>query len=229
MDQEIDNIMLNLLQMKKYNNTIKKVIISVIGLVGFAIIAALQMSLNVGINPWDGLGFSLAQILKLKVGNMAIYQATFLITLQFILLRNKFTMRHFMQFFVGLLLGKIINLFYYDIFDFSINLDYYFRLILFSMSLIFSTFFLALIQLVNTINLPLEGTTQVISSKTDISFGRLRFFIDIICVILIIALVFFFKIPTQIREGTIISALLFVPLLGFFMNRFSNFFECRIL
>lgn len=206
-------------------NTLKNFIVSLLGLVGFGIIAALQMSLNVGINPWDGLGLSLAQILKVKVGNMAIYQASFLIFLQFILLKRKFTIKHFMQFFVGLLVGKIINLFYYDIFSFSMNLTYYTRLILYGISIVIASFFLGLIQLTNIINLPLEGTTQIVAPKINISFAKLRFLIDIICVIFILVLVLLFKIPSPIREGTIISALLFGPSLGFFLKHLSKLFE----
>ena len=203
----------------------KKWLMAFAGIFGMAVMIAFQMSLNIGVGPWDGLSLTLARMTNIKVGDMTLYLAIISILVQLVVLRSNFKLKHFMQLFVGIFMGEIINLFYYFIFS-NIRLNVYpISLLLFIMSVVLFAFFVSLVQVADAINLPLEGMTQVLAEKFEIRYSSFRFGIDIVSLVLILVLVFAANVPNTIREGTIISAVLFGPALGKIIPWMENKFN----
>lgn len=192
----------------------KKWIVSLIGVIGMAIMIAFQMSLDIGLSPWDGLSLTVARLFNIKVGDMTLYLGVVAVLVQFLLLGKKFRWTHMFQLVVAIFMGQVINIFYYYLFsNLKIN-TYVVSLLLFVLSVIVFAFFVSLVQVADTINLPLEGMSQVLASKFKVKYSELRFGIDVVSLILIVVLVYVYSLPNTIREGTIISGLLFGPALG---------------
>ena len=226
MDHEVDSFTLKSLK----DNTIKtplqqkkEYFFFSIGVIGMATIAAFQMSLNWGLNPWDGVGRSLSYIFSVRVGTIVSLQAIGLAILQLIILNKNYRMKHFMQFLIGLFVGNVINFVFYNFFEVLDFNNYYITGILFVVSLFLSALFISLIQISKVSNLPLEGLLTTVSEKTNLSFTFLRFLFDIVSVIVVLILTIVFKIPLTIREGTIASALLFTPFLSINMKIFKSY------
>lgn len=193
---------------------IKKWIVSLIGVIGMAIMIAFQMSLDIGLSPWDGLSLTVARLFNIKVGDMTLYLGLVAVLVQLLLLGRKFKWTHMFQLAVAIFMGQVINIFYYYLFS-SLKINSYFvGLLLFILSVIVFAFFVSLVQVADTINLPLEGMSQVLAAKFHVKYSQLRFGIDVISLLLIVILVSVYSLPNTIREGTIISGLLFGPALG---------------
>jgi len=71
----------------------------------------------------------------------------------------------------------------------------------------------------------LEGFCSAIHVKTGIPFAKFRQWVDFFCVGLVVILTLVFPIEWSLREGTIISMILFGPLLGIFMPRIEKLYE----
>lgn len=209
--------------MKKF--TLKQVIYFTVAITLLSASAAFQMKLNIGMGPWDGFGKSIADASGIKVGNAAIMMSLTCVVLQLVILRKDFKITHILSLVVGFINGKIINIFYYGIFDKMVLESYIFKLTLFMFSILLVAFFVGMIQTADFINLPLEGLCEAISSKGLSKFSTIRQFVDIISILSIIVITIIWKVPLTLREGTIISMILFGPLLGFFIPYQQKFVE----
>lgn len=193
-----------------------------IGLIGIAFIAALQMKLNIGIGPWDGFGRSISYVTGLKVGDISMLQSSSCLLITFLLLKKNFKVKHLLTLFVGLLLGIFINFFFYVFFA-NLNIESYFiKLVLFVLSIVASAYFVSIVQTSQFVSLPLEDLCQNLADKYNKTFAYMRQAADILCVAGIIIFTLIFKIPLTLREGTIISMIIFAPFTGVFMPRLTN-------
>ncbi len=209
--------------MKKF--TLKQVIYFTVAITLLSASAAFQMKLNIGMGPWDGFGKSIADASGIKVGNAAIMMSLTCVILQLLILRKEFSITNVLSLAVGFINGKIINLFYYGVFE-NMNIEsYLIKLILFMFSILLIAFFVSMIQTANFINLPLEGLCEAIASKGISKFSTIRQLIDILSIVSIIIITIVWKVPLTLREGTIISMILFGPLLGFFIPYQEKFVE----
>ena len=63
------------------------------------------------------------------------------------------------------------------------------------------------------IGFPLESFCLVISQKYDLQFSRLRQILDILCIMLVLIFFILYSTTMEIREGTLISMILFGPVI----------------
>lgn len=202
--------------------TIRQILYFIIGIVGLTFVAAFQMKVNIGVSPWDGLGRSISYMTGLRIGTVSIVQSTSCVTIQLLLLRKQFGISNILQLIVGLSMGTLINFWYYTFFA-SLTIDSYFvALVLFTLSVIGSAVFVSILQTAEVVNLPLEGLCQVISDKTKIGFSKIRQYADVISVALILLITFIGQVPISLREGTIISMILFGPAMGVIIPYLEN-------
>ena len=193
-----------------------------IGLIGIAFIAALQMKLNIRIGPWDGFGRSISYVTGLKVGDISMLQSSVCIVITFSILKKHFKIKHLLTLVVGLLLGTLINFFFYVFFE-NLNIEsYIIKLVLFVLSIVASAYFVSIVQTAQFVSLPLEDLCQNLADKYNKTFALMRQAVDIFCVAGIIIVTLVFKVPLTLREGTIISMIIFAPFTGVFMPRLTN-------
>lgn len=205
--------------------TLRKYFALVIILLLAAVGISLQMTAAVGIAPFDALNQTLSFVSDIRVGDVVTLVNVGFVIAQVLLLRKDTTWRIFLQFFVGLLLGQFVNLFYYSLFDGLVLENYVLRMIVFIIGCLWVPIFIGSVMVLDLVTMPIENFAMVLSTKTNFSFGQVRQAVDVICVIIAITLTFMFSVPLTIREGTIISALTFGPLLSFYMPKIEGLFR----
>lgn len=207
------------------NYSIKQVLYFSVAIIFLSASAAFQMQLNIGMGSWDGLGKSISSVSGLKVGNAAILMSLTCVLIQLVLLRKEFKITHILSLLVGFINGKIINLFYYGIFDGMVIESYLLKLVLFIISILLIAFFVSMIQTADLINLPLEGLCETLADKGFGKFATIRQIVDVLAILSIIIITLVWSVPITLREGTIISMLVFGPLIGLYIPIQESFIK----
>jgi len=192
-------------------------ILTILFCIGNSLTGALSLKANVGVGAFDALFNTIAIVCNIKVGTMLILLCSFCLLLSVILLGKKTKITILRQMVLPLLGGYIVNFFYYQVLDFEIT-TYWLRLLTFVGSNIVSSFMVAGLMHCDLFFYPLEGLCNVLAEKTTKDFKFWRQLSDIICIVISVSLSLIFNIGFSIREGTLISALIFGPLVSIFMK-----------
>lgn len=175
--------------------------------------ASMSLKAGVGVGAWDAFSQSASLVLGMKVGTFAMMLNTSCVIGQLILLGKAFKPQRFLQVFVAVLLGVVVNFMLYNVFA-QITIDNYFlNLGLFLVSMLVLVFGVANIMVIDFITLPLESLCLVVSDKTKKNFGAVRQAVDVISIVIALSLAFAFGDMITVREGTVIGMLIFGPLL----------------
>lgn len=168
---------------------------------------------------WDALSVNISQLTGLKVANFSMIMNVSCVFLQFMLLTKEFQASKLLQIPFAVLFGTLVNFFYYNVLVFDVH-SYALRFILCVISVVGVAFFLGFLTSLNLANISVETTCNIISGKYAVDYAFLRVGIDVICIVLSVALSFFFGLSFTIREGTVIAMLLLGPLEKQFMKLF---------
>lgn len=204
---------------------LRKYFVLIIVLLLAAMGISLQMKAIIGVAPFDALNQTISFVTGIRVGDVVTFVQVGFVIAQILLLRKDTNWRIFLQVFVGLLLGQFVNLFYYFIFDGLVLENYAIRMVVFILGCLWVPIFIGSVMVLDLVTMPVENFAMVLSNKTDFTFGQVRQAVDIVCVIIALTLTFVFSKPLTIREGTIISALTFGPLLSFYMPKVERQFR----
>jgi len=195
----------------------KKTILSILfislNIVITGIGASLGIKAAVGVGAWDALAQSVSTVIGMKIGTFSMLLNISCVVLQLVMLGKRFKPLYFLQVFVAILLGYVVNFMYYTIYA-NITIDnYWINLVLFILSIFIIVFGVANIMAMNFISFPLEGACIVIADRFKLNFGHVRQGADILSVIIALSVALIFNDTITVREGTIIGTLLFGPLL----------------
>lgn len=196
---------------------IKKLLVTSIFVIIHAIGVALTLRAGVGVSSYDAFSQTLSNVFSIKVGTMGIIVNILFVSLQLILLR-KIKPLAFIQIVMALILGYVINFFYYDILVFELS-TYFTRMAIFLIANVIIGFGVAGIMATGLLVYPSEGFSFELCKKYDLDFTKVRFILDVIMVVISISLTLIFKTELSLREGTIISVLTYTPLLVFFQKK----------
>lgn len=175
--------------------------------------ASLSIKAAVGVGPWDALSLSISTVIGMKIGTFSMILNISCVLIQLLMLGKRFKPIAFLQVFIAILLGYVVNFMYYTIYP-NIKIDAYFvNLILFVFSIVIIVIGVANIMAMNFISFPLEGACLVISDRYKLSFGKVRQGVDILSIIIALVVSFSFQNAITVREGTVIGMLMFGPLL----------------
>lgn len=175
--------------------------------------ASLSIKAAVGVGPWDALSLSISTVIGMKIGTFSMILNISCVLIQLLMLGKRFKPIAFLQVFIAILLGYVVNFMYYTIYP-NIIIDAYFvNLILFVFSIVIIVIGVANIMAMNFISFPLEGACLVISDRYKLSFGKVRQGVDILSIIIALVVSFSFQNAITVREGTVIGMLMFGPLL----------------
>lgn len=186
--------------------------------------AALTLKVAIGVGPWDSLAQSTSYLFGIKIGTMGMILNCSCVLGQWILLRKNFNIRHLLQVPLSILIGFVINFFFYDVLGLITIDSYIMKLMVFVISIIVLAFALACMLVLDFVTFPLEGFCMALAKKTKWNFTIIRQSSDIISILLVVLLSFGLSLPLTLREGTIICMLLFAPLIGYFMGRVQPIF-----
>jgi len=206
-------------------STIKKFFMLVIVIFLAAMGISLQLTAAIGVAPFDALNQSFAYVLDMRVGDIVtIVNIVFVIT-QILILKKDTTWKILLQVVIGALLGQFVNFFMYGVFSQLVIENYIWRLLLFVFGAFWVPIFIGSVMVIDLVTMPVENLAMVLSNEIKYSFGQIRQLMDILFVVIALALTFIFSEPFTIREGTIISAFTFGPLLSFYMPKVETLFK----
>lgn len=207
--------------MKQFKRIFLMLILIVI--VGFG--GSLTLKAAVGVGGYDALVQSLSFLSGIKVGTVGVILNSSCVLGQLVLLRKQFKLEHLLQLPFSLLLGIIINFFYYNVFVYIVTDLYVVNLLLLIIGFVIASAGVGAIMALDVVTFALEGFCLALANKANWKFPVVRQWADILSIILSILLTILFSLSLTVREGTLIGMLIFAPLMGFFMNKALSIFK----
>ena len=168
---------------------------------------------NIGVSPYEALALTFNYMSHIKVGSLTLFVNACMILFQ-IIFTKQFKIKYVLQFFMSLFFGMIVNTIVYQVLG-GISLQYYQSLIMEIIGLCISASGCGLLVALNVCVFPCEGFALTFSNTFKVDFQKTRQVIDIILVISCISLSLIFQCGFALREGTIIAACIFSPIMGF--------------
>ena len=206
-------------------STIRKFIILIVALLLAAFGIGLQIQAAIGLAPFDAFNQAVAYAIDIRVGDVVSIAQLIFVGAQVLILKKETTWKLLLQVFVGALLGQAINLVLYTVLGGLVVGGYYMRLVLLIIGSLWAPFFIGAIMVLDLVTMPVESFAMVVSKKTNKLFGQVRQYIDIVFLILAVVITLITNEPFTIREGTIVSALTFGPLLNIYMPIIEKYFK----
>ena len=168
---------------------------------------------NIGVSPYEALALTFNYMSHIKVGSLTLFVNACMILFQ-VILSKQFKVKYVLQFLMSLCFGMIVNTIVYQVLG-GISLQYYQSLIMEIIGLCISASGCGLLVALNVCVFPCEGFALTFSNTFKVDFQKTRQVIDIILVISCISLSLIFQCGFALREGTIIAACIFSPIMGF--------------
>lgn len=206
-------------------STIRKFIILIVVLLLAAFGIGLQIQAAIGLAPFDAFNQAVAYAIDIRVGDVVSIAQLIFVGAQVLILKKETTWKLLLQVFVGALLGQAINLVLYTVLGGLVVGGYFMRLLLLIIGSLWAPFFIGAIMVLDLVTMPVESFAMVVSKKTNKLFGQVRQYVDIVFLILAIVITLITNEPFTIREGTIVSALTFGPLLNIYMPIIEKYFK----
>ena len=193
---------------KKIASTILGILL-VYGSVAFAIKA------GIGVLPVDAAITSIAMLIGMKVGTFSmLFHGSFFLG-QIAIEKKNFRRTELLQLLYITLGGSVLNFFLYTVLR-NVTFSFYpLRLIVCVLSFVVSAFGCTLVLETHLMRTPMEGCIQLLAERMGTTMGKLRQKIDIVLVLVSVAITLIFGVEWTLREGTIIAALIFGPMMDF--------------
>lgn len=204
---------------------IKKSIITIVGviIVGFGVSMSLKGAIGVG--AWDAFGQTISLMTGIKVGYLSIMLNISCVVAQILILRKEFKIIQILQIGLAIVLGVVINFFFYTVLSSVVINQYYISFIFAVVGIVICAFGVSMVMAINLCPLPLEGLCNAISKKINYPFGKIRQLVDVISIVVILLMAVIFKLELMVREGTVIGMLIFGPLLTIFMKKITPYLD----
>lgn len=205
--------------------TLKKYIALVIAVFFTAMGVGLAIKAGVGLAAFDAINQSISNATGVRVGTVVMFVQTFFVLIQLLVLRKDANWYIFLQIPLVIILGQFINLFVDGIFGNLVLENYLLRLFLFVLGQVVISFAVSALLVIDLVAMPVENLSSILAQKMPFKLGQIRQVIDILLIVsaLIISLVS--STEWTIREGTVISALIFGPLMDFHIPRLKPLFK----
>lgn len=191
----------------------KKYCLFILTLMMVSIGDSLCFKANIGVSPYEALALTFNYMSHIKVGTLTLFVNACMILFQ-VIFSKQFKIKYVLQFLMSLCFGMIVNTIVYQVLG-GISLQYYQSLIMEIIGLCISASGCGLLVALNVCVFPCEGFALTFSNTFKVDFQKTRQVIDIILVISCISLSLIFQCGFALREGTIIAACIFSPIMGF--------------
>jgi uncharacterized membrane protein YczE len=169
----------------------------------------LTIKANVGVSSINSLNLAIANASLIKVGTITIIINVVFLLLYMYLTQFKHKKKYLIQMIAFASLGILINFFTYVVLkDFVIE-TYFYRVLLLSFGTTMGGLSVGMIINYDVTALPIESFCIEIAKITKFNFLTLRYSIDVASVIISLLISLSFSLPLYVREGTIISLILF--------------------
>ena len=202
---------------------LKKISTTALGILLIYGAASFSIKAAIGVTPVDATITSLAAISGLKMGGLSIlFQSCFFIG-QIILEKKNFRKTELLQIIYILLGGYLFNFFIYTVLRNVVFHTYLMRLIACILAYVVCSLGCILVIDSKLMRIPVEGFAQVLADKKGLTLGRVKQILDFLLIIICITLTLIFKADWTLREGTVIAALIFGPLMDMWRKIIRTF------
>jgi len=193
----------------------KKILHTVLGILLVYAAVAFAIKAAVGVLPVDAAITSIATLIGMKVGTFSmLFHGSFFLG-QIAIERKNFRRTELLQLLYITLGGSVLNFFLYVVLK-NVTFSFYpLRLIVCVLAFAVSAFGCTLVLETRLMRTPMEGCIQLLAERMGTTMGKLRQKIDVVLVLISVAITLFFGVEWTLREGTVIAALLFGPMMDF--------------
>ena len=200
----------------------KKIASTILGILLIYGSVAFALKAGIGVMPVDAAITSIATLIGMKVGTFSmLFHGSFFLG-QIAMERKNFRKTEFLQILYIVFGGYVLNFFLYTVLK-NVTFSFYpLRVIVCVVAFFISAFGCTLVLETHLMRTPMEGCIQMIADRLGTTMGKLRQKIDIVLVLLCVAITLIFGVEWTLREGTIIAALLFGPMMDFWKNAFAR-------
>ncbi len=194
---------------------LKKIASTILGILLVYAAVAFAIKASIGVLPVDAAITSIATLIGMKVGTFSmLFHGSFFVG-QIIIEGKNFRKTEFLQLLYITLGGSVLNFFLYTVLQNVVFTAYPVRLIVCVLAFAVSAFGCTMVLETHLMRTPMEGCIQLIAERIGMTMGRLRQIIDIVLVVISVAITLIFGVEWTLREGTVIAALLFGPMMDF--------------
>ena len=200
----------------------KKILRTVLGILLVYGSVAFAIKAGIGVLPVDAAITSIATLIGMKVGTFSmLFHGSFFLG-QIAIEKKDFRKTELLQLLYITLGGSVLNFILYTVLKNVAFAFYPLRLIVCVLAFAVSAFGCTLVLETHLMRTPMEGCIQLLAERMGTTMGKLRQKIDIVLVLVSVAITLIFGVEWTLREGTIIAALIFGPMMDFWKNMFSK-------
>ena len=203
----------------------KRLLLCIIMILAISLGASLTIKASIGVGAWDALAVTGNNLFDIKVGTLQMILNFVCVAIQLVLLKKDFRIRHVLQVGLSILLGVTVNFVLYNLLGRVELTSYLSRLVIFILGNLINGFSMAIIMMLDVVTFPLEGACMAIARRFGFEFHKVRQYSDIAFIAIVLLTFIIIKDTLSIREGTVISMLIYGPIMGFFMKRLKPFFQ----
>ena len=194
---------------------LKKITSTVVGILLVFSAVAFAIKAGVGVLPVDAAMASISEVIHMKVGTFSMLFQTCYFIGQIMIEKKNFRKTEFLQILYITLGGSVLNFILYTVLRDITFTAYPIRLLVCVASFAVSSFGCSMVLEAHLMRTPMEGLLILLAERMGTTMGKIRQKMDIILVILCLILTFVCGAQLQIREGTVIAALVFGPMFDF--------------
>lgn len=194
---------------------LKKITSTVVGILLVFSAVAFAIKAGVGVLPVDAAMASISEVIHMKVGTFSMLFQTCYFIGQIMIEKKNFRKTEFLQILYITLGGSVLNFILYTVLRDITFTAYPIRLLVCVASFAVSSFGCSMVLEAHLMRTPMEGLLILLAERMGTTMGKIRQKMDIILVILCLILTFVCGAKLQIREGTVIAALVFGPMFDF--------------
>ena len=198
---------------------IRKIVRTILGILLVYGSVAFAIKAGIGVLPVDAAITSIATLIGMKVGTFSmLFHGSFFLG-QIAIEKKDFRKTELLQILYITLGGSVLNFFFYTVLA-GVSFSFYpLRLLVCVLAFAVSAFGCTLVLETHLMRTPMEGCIQMIADRIGTTMGKLRQKIDVVLVIISVAISLIFGVEWTLREGTVIAALMFGPMMDFWKKR----------
>lgn len=195
--------------------------ISIIFYIQFSLGAALTVTASVGVASVNAFALTISELTDVKVGTyLALFNIGFAL-LYALMTKFKYLTLGLIQIIAFILFGYILNILVYDVFGNLSDLPYLIKIGMLTLGITLAASAIGVVTLLRIITFPVEIVCHHLEIIGVMSFMKARYLLDIILIALALLLALIFNTTIYLREGTIITVVLF----SYIMNASKNIAE----
>lgn len=184
-----------------------------------ALAITFMLKASVGVGAFDAATQSLSVMSGIRIGTIAMVLNLSFVLGQLVILKKGFGFSRFLQIPLSIVIGMLVNFFYYDLFASIQFNNYAVAMLVYLLALVLASFSVSMVMTLDLVTFPIESFCLALTKKVPMKFAVIRQVADVLFVGVSLALTFMFGLTPAVREGTVIGMLLFGPLMGFFIGK----------